>query len=89
MITIVNAQPAGTGVSFSIDGIPHQVDGGSRLELPVLPDSNIAYEGGGSIGQREYRISTGLFEFRSTAEGLGCTNSRTSPESPKRVALRP
>jgi hypothetical protein len=69
-ITIVNAQPAGAGVSFSIDGIPHQVAGGSRLELPVLPDSNITYEGGGSIGPREYRISPGVYEFRSTAEGL-------------------
>ena len=69
-ITIVNAQPAGAGVSFAIDGIPHQVAGGSRLDLPVLPDSNIVYEGGGSIGPREYRISPGVYEFRSNAEGL-------------------
>jgi hypothetical protein len=70
-ITVVNAQPAGAGVSFSIDAIPHQLAGGARLELPVLPDSNIAYDGGGSLGQREYRISPGAaYEFRPTAEGL-------------------
>jgi hypothetical protein len=70
-ITIINAQPAGAGISFSIDGIPKQVAGGSRVELPVLPDSNLAYDGGGSIGPREYRASPGeTYEFRATAEGL-------------------
>ena len=69
-ITIVNAQPAGADVSFTINSIPHQVAGGSRLDLTVLPDSNIIHDGGGSIGRREYRISPGVYEFRSTAEGL-------------------
>ena len=68
-ITIVNAEPAGAGVAFAIDGVTHQAPAGSRQDLAVAPDSNITYDGGGSLGQRRYRISPGLYEFRSTAEG--------------------
>ena len=68
-ITIVNAEPAGAGVAFAIDGVAHQAPGGSRQDLAVAPDSNITYDGGGSLGQRRYLISPGLYEFRSTAEG--------------------
>jgi hypothetical protein len=68
-VTIVNAEPTGAGVAFAIDGVSHQAAGGSRQELAVTPDSNITYEGGGSLGQRRYRISPGLYEFRSTPEG--------------------
>ena len=68
-ITIVNAEPAGAGVAFAIDGVAHQAAGGSRQDLAVSPDSNITYDGGGSLGQRRYLISPGLHEFRSTAEG--------------------
>ena len=68
-ITIVNAEPAGAGVAFAIDGVAHQAPAGSRQDLAVAPDSNITYDGGGSLGQRRYLISPGLYEFRSTAEG--------------------
>jgi hypothetical protein len=68
-ITIVNAEPVGAGVAFAIDGITHQAPAGSRQDLAVAPDSHITYDAGGSLGQRQYRISPGLYEFRSTAEG--------------------
>ena len=68
-ITIVNAEPAGAGIAFAIDGVTHQAPAGSRQDLAVAPDSNITYDGGGSLGQRRYRISPGVYEFRSTAEG--------------------
>jgi hypothetical protein len=68
-ITIVNAEPAGAGVAFAIDGITHQAPAGSRQDLAVAPDSHITYDGGGSLGQRRYLISSGLYEFRSTALG--------------------
>lgn len=78
-ITIVNAEPAGAGVAFAIDGVSHQAAGGSRQELLVAPDSNITYDGGGSIGQRRYRIAPGLYEFRSTAEGWALYKLRDLP----------
>jgi hypothetical protein len=68
-ITIVNAGPAGASIAFAIDGVAYQAAGGSRQDLVVAPDSIITYDGGGSIGPRRYRISTGLYEFRPTAEG--------------------
>jgi hypothetical protein len=68
-ITIVNAAPAGSGVAFAIDGVAHQAPAGSRQDLDVAPGSKITYDGGGSLGQRRYRISPGRYEFRSTAEG--------------------
>ena len=68
-ITIVNAEPAGSGVAFALDGVAHQAAGGSRQDLAVAPNSTITYDGGGSLGQRRYRIASGLYEFRSTAEG--------------------
>jgi hypothetical protein len=68
-ITIINAEPAGPGVAFAIDGVAHQALAGSRQNLDVAPNSYITYDGGGSLGQRRYRISPGLYEFRSTAEG--------------------
>ncbi|SIN75855.1 hypothetical protein SAMN05444166_0678 [Singulisphaera sp. GP187] len=68
-ITILNADPAGAGVAFAINGVTHQAAGGSRQDLAVAPGSNITYDGGGSLGQRQYLISPGLYEFRSTAEG--------------------
>ena len=68
-ITIVNAEPAGAGVAFAIDGVAYQAAAGSRQDLAVAPDSHITYDGGGSLGQRRYRLSPGLYEFRSTAEG--------------------
>jgi hypothetical protein len=68
-ITIVNAEPAGTDVGFAIDGITHQAPGGSRQELAVAPGASITYDSGGSLGQRWYRLSPGVYEFRSTAEG--------------------
>jgi hypothetical protein len=68
-ITIVNAEPTGAGVAFAIDGVAHQAAAGSRQDLAVAPGSTITYDSGGSFGQRRYRISPGLYEFRSTAEG--------------------
>ena len=68
-ITIVNAEQAGDGIVFAIDGVTHQAPAGSRQDLAVAPGSHITYDGGGSLGQRRYRISPGLYEFRSTAEG--------------------
>jgi hypothetical protein len=68
-ITIVNAERAGAGVAFDIDGITHQAPVGSRQDLAVAPDSSISYDGGGSVGQRRYRLAPGVYEFRSTAEG--------------------
>ncbi len=69
LITIVNAETAGAGVAFAIDGLTHQAPAGSRQNLTVAPDSHITYDGGGSLGQRRYLISAGVYEFRSTAEG--------------------
>ena len=66
---IVNAEPAGPGVAFAIDGVDHQAAGGTRQTMAVAPDSYITYDGGGSIGQRRYLITSGLYEFRSTAAG--------------------
>lgn len=68
-ITIANDEPAGAGVAFAIDGIPHQAAAGSRQDLAVAPGSSITYDGGGSIGRRRYQLSPGVYEFRSTAEG--------------------
>jgi hypothetical protein len=69
-IAIVNAEPAGgAGIAFAIDGVAYQAAGGSRQDLTVAPGSNITYDGGGSLGQRRYSISPGLYEFRSTPEG--------------------
>jgi hypothetical protein len=68
-ITIANAGPAGADITFAIDGVAHRVSGGSRQDLIVTPDSIITYDGGASAGPRRYRISTGLYEFRSTADG--------------------
>jgi hypothetical protein len=68
-ITIVNAEPTGDGVAFAVDGVTYQAPAGSRQDLAVAPDSHITYDAGGSLGQRRYRISTGVYEFRSTALG--------------------
>jgi hypothetical protein len=69
LITIVNAQKAGAGVAFSIDGIPYQAPAGWRHDLTVALDSNISYDAGGSNGHRRFGLSPGVYEFRSTAEG--------------------
>ena len=68
-ITVVNAERAGAGVAFSIDGITHQAPAGSRQVLAVAPDSHISYDAGGSLGQRRYLLAPGLYEFRLTIEG--------------------
>ncbi len=68
-IRIVNAEPAGPGVAFAINGVAHEALAGSHQILDVAPNSNITYDGGGSLGQRRYRLSPGHFEFRSTAQG--------------------
>jgi hypothetical protein len=68
-ITIVNAEPAGAGVTFTIDGLAYEAAAGSRQDLTVAPDAHISYDGGESVGQRRYRLSPGNYEFRSTAEG--------------------
>jgi hypothetical protein len=69
-ITIINANPeVGAIINFAIGGVSYQAAGGSRQDLSVLPDSNITYDSGGSLGQRRYRISPGRYEFRSTPEG--------------------
>ncbi len=68
-ISIVNVESAGTDVSFAIDGLPHQVDGGSRLNLSVAQDAIITYDAGGSLGGQRYMMSPGVFEFRSTPDG--------------------
>lgn len=68
-ITIVNSAAAGTDITFVIDDITQKAVGGSRQDLVVTPEAVISYDGGGSIGQRRYQISSGVYEFRSTAEG--------------------
>jgi hypothetical protein len=68
-ITIVNAEPSGAAIVFAIDGITHEAAAGSRQNLAVAPDATIYYDSGGSLGQRRYRMTPGLYEFRSTPEG--------------------
>ena len=68
-ITIVNAESVGAGIAYAIDGLTHQAAAGSRQEMAVAPDATITYDAGGTLGQRQYRIPQGLYEFRSTAEG--------------------
>ena len=68
-ITVVNAEPAGVGLPFVIDGAPYQSAGGSRQNLVVPTNSTITYDGGGSLGQRRYQIAAGVYEFRSTPDG--------------------
>jgi hypothetical protein len=68
-ITIVNAQKAGAGIAFSIDGIPYQAPAAWRHDLTVAADSNISYDAGGSLGHGRYRLAPGVYEFRLTAEG--------------------
>jgi hypothetical protein len=67
--TIFNVAPASISVTFSIDGVSTQSAGGSRQDVIVAPGSIITYDAGGSLGQRKYSITQGLYEFRSTAEG--------------------
>ena len=70
-ITIGNAEPAGAGVAFAIDGVAHQAPAGSRQDLDVAPDSTITYDGGGSLGQRRYRLSPGRLRVPIDRRGLG------------------
>jgi hypothetical protein len=51
-ITIINAEPAGDGITFAIDGITRRAPAGSRQELAVAPNSHISYDSGGSLGER-------------------------------------
>jgi hypothetical protein len=78
-ITIVNAEPAGDGVAFTIDGITHQAPAGSRQDLSVDPGAHITYEGGGSLGQRRYLVLPGIYEFRSTPEGWALYKLSSKP----------
>ena len=80
-ITIVNAESTGAGVAFAIDGVARQAAAGSRQELAVSPDSNITYDGGGSLGRRRYSVSPGVYEFRSTAEGWALYKLASPPET--------
>ena len=68
-LTLVNAEPAGADIAFTIDGVAYRAAGGSRQDLTVAPDANILFDGGGSVGQRRYQLSPGPYEFRTTAEG--------------------
>ncbi len=68
-ITIVNAESAGVSVGFAIDGVTYQAAAGSRQDLAVAPDAHITYDAGGSLGERRYSLSQGVYEFRSTGEG--------------------
>lgn len=78
-IAIVNAEPAGADVAFAIDGVAHQAAGGSRQDFAVAPNSTITYDAGGSLGQRRYRLSPGVYEFRSTAEGWALYKRSSTP----------
>jgi hypothetical protein len=79
LITIVNTEPAGSGIAFAIDGVAHQAPAGSRQDLAVPPGSYITYDAGGSLGQHRYLISPGLYEFRSTAEGWALYKQASTP----------
>jgi hypothetical protein len=68
-VTIVNAEPAGDGIDFAIDGAAKKALAGSSQDLEVAPGAIITYDAGGSIGPRRYRMSAGSYEFRKTANG--------------------
>jgi hypothetical protein len=76
-ITIFNAGPV--DFAFAINGVAHLVTSGTRQRLILAPASTITYDGGGSIGQRRYSISQGLYEFRSTDEGWALFKLRDTP----------
>ncbi len=78
-ITIVNAEPAGAGLGFDINGLTYQAPAGSRQNLTVAPDSYISYDRGGSFGQQRYLISAGVYEFRSTAQGWALYKRPSTP----------
>ena len=68
-ITIVNAEPAGAGVAFAIDGITYQAPAGSRRTWPwpparTSPTTLVVRSASAGIGSRRV-----VYEFRSTPEG--------------------
>lgn len=68
-VTILNVEAAGASVSYGIDGLTHQAAPASRQRLTVTTGTSIRFDAGGSIGPREYRLTPGTYEFRSSAEG--------------------
>ena len=79
-ITIINAEPVGPGIVFAIDGVTYQSFAGSRRDVVIVPGSYIAYDSGGSLGERRYRISPGdRYEFRSTDRGWALYKLAATP----------
>jgi hypothetical protein len=68
-ITLVNTESTGPGIAFAIDGATYQSSAGSRQDYTAGIGSIITYDGGGTLGQSRYRLSPGVYEFRSTPQG--------------------
>ena len=78
-ITIVNTSAPGPGIAFAIDGIAHESPGGSRQDYTITADSYITYASGGSMGAHRYRLSQGVYEFRSSAGGWALYKQPDNP----------
>jgi hypothetical protein len=68
-IEIVNTAPAGTTVTFFINGVAYQIEGGGRRKLDVRPRSTIAYDRIGGLGRWRYTLSSGVYEFQPLESG--------------------
>lgn len=68
-VEIVNAGPPGEAVAYLVDGVVHRVEGGRRERIAIGPDSTIAFDRGGGLGTQRYRLSAGVYEFRSGESG--------------------
>lgn len=79
-VMIANAGPEGTNLAFDVNGKAHETSGGSRQTLEVPPDSTISYDAGGSLGRQRYSITSGSYEFRSTADGWVLYKLPDTPE---------
>jgi hypothetical protein len=68
-VVIVNAGQAGTAIDYVIDGVAYKTEGGQNQRLAVGPASTIVYERGRDLGEQRYRLSSGVYEFRSSETG--------------------
>ena len=68
-IEIVNTAPAGTTVTFYINGVAYQIEGGGRWKLDVRPRSTIAYDRSSGLGRWRHTLSSGVYEFQPRESG--------------------
>ncbi len=78
-IQLLNDPESGGDIWFLIDGEERSLRPGETLDLNNDRSHTVDFNTGGPLGDQKFALYQGVYKFKVTSQGWGCSNRRRLP----------